>query len=157
MNLMLYNFIIDFCGMIKLYLVMSCHSWSDMYLNHISFVLWLISSLNDESWFLELCSYSSFFEQSSHLHILVGGFCHFLYFSLNIATASLTSPFSLVYIFRMSAFRALSFDLSLSFQFFSVLLCQQVLSFSFHRHYFSTYNNFWIFGQNPWITLNISI
>ena len=38
-NLMLYNFIVDFCGMIKLYLVMSCHSWSDMQLNHTSFAL----------------------------------------------------------------------------------------------------------------------
>ena len=37
----------DFCGMIKLYLVMSCHSWSDMHLNHTSFILWLSSSLND--------------------------------------------------------------------------------------------------------------
>ena len=40
MNLMLYNFITDFCGMIKLYLVMSCHSWSDMHLNYTSFVLY---------------------------------------------------------------------------------------------------------------------
>ena len=38
-DLMLYNFITDFRGMIKLYLVMSCHSLSDMHLNHTSFVL----------------------------------------------------------------------------------------------------------------------
>ena len=47
MDLMLYNFVIDFCSMTKLYLVMSCHSWSDMHLNHTFFVLWLFSSLND--------------------------------------------------------------------------------------------------------------
>ena len=37
----------DFCGMIKLYLVMSYHSWSDMHLNHACFVFWLFSSWND--------------------------------------------------------------------------------------------------------------
>ena len=47
MDLTLYNFIIDFCSMTKLYLAMSCHSWSDMHLNHTFFVLWLFSSLND--------------------------------------------------------------------------------------------------------------
>ena len=46
-GLMLYNFIIDFCGMTKLYLAMSCHSWSEMHLNHTFFLLWLFSSLND--------------------------------------------------------------------------------------------------------------
>ena len=45
-----YGYIIlsfDFCGMIKLYLVMSYHPWSDMHLNHACFVFWLFSSWND--------------------------------------------------------------------------------------------------------------
>ena len=32
---------------LKLYLVMSCHSWSEVHLNHTSFVHWLFSSLKD--------------------------------------------------------------------------------------------------------------
>ena len=46
MNLMLCISSFDFYGVIKLYLVMSCHWWSDMHCNHTSFVLWLFSSLN---------------------------------------------------------------------------------------------------------------
>ena len=33
--------------MTKLHLVMSYHSWSEMHLNHTSFIVWLLSSLND--------------------------------------------------------------------------------------------------------------
>ena len=33
--------------MIKLYLVMSCQSWSNMHLNYTSVLFWLFSSLND--------------------------------------------------------------------------------------------------------------
>ena len=47
MNLCYIILSFDFYGMIKLYLVMSCHSWSDMHLNHTFFVLWLFSSSND--------------------------------------------------------------------------------------------------------------
>ena len=39
-------FSLIFVAWLKLYLVISCHSWSDMHLNHTSFVLWLFSSLN---------------------------------------------------------------------------------------------------------------
>ena len=43
MNLKCYIILLlDFCGMIKLHLVRSCHSWSDMHLNHTSFVLLII-------------------------------------------------------------------------------------------------------------------
>ena len=80
---------------------------------------------------------AGFFEYSSHLHILVSVFCHFLHYSLHTATAFLLAYsrlcFWYVYIF------SLIFCLVITFSVFPVLLCKQVFSSPFHRHYFSTY------------------
>ena len=63
----------DFCGMVHLYL--SYHLWSDMHLNHTSFVFWLFSSLNDLfflhcNWYLWRKNSTATSEYMSHVTIL---------------------------------------------------------------------------------------